>query len=88
MGNVTFLLYVICDINYFNWVFNNYFAFCYPIFFKFWLLQKNEWVNILHGLLPSMNQVLHSLFPLSSLVFCYVLFGLSIVHVHLLDFFL
>jgi len=27
MGNRTFLLYFLCNIDYFNWVFNNLFAF-------------------------------------------------------------
>ena len=39
-GNTTFLLHFLYNTNYFNWVFNISFAFCYP-----WYSRKNIWVN-------------------------------------------
>jgi len=32
LGNRTFILYFLCNINYFNWVFDKSFAFWYPLF--------------------------------------------------------
>ena len=39
VGNTTLSICFLCNFNYFNWVFINFFALWYPLF------QNNNWVN-------------------------------------------